>query len=75
LPGFNPVCPERGPYEASEGIYPVVGKGKNWGWARLKFRLTYPFCFDRVFSGSTFWGDGPKNCVSPRSRERKENDV
>jgi hypothetical protein len=24
----NPVCPQRGPYEASEGIYPVMGKRK-----------------------------------------------
>jgi len=22
----NPDCPQRGPYEASEGIYPVMGK-------------------------------------------------
>jgi hypothetical protein len=22
-PDFNPVCIQRGPYEASEGIYPV----------------------------------------------------
>ncbi len=24
----NPACPQRGPYEASEGIYPVMGKRK-----------------------------------------------
>jgi len=28
LPGPNPVCPQRGSYEASEGIYPVMGKRK-----------------------------------------------
>jgi len=28
LPGPNPVCPQRGPYEGSEGIYPVMGKRK-----------------------------------------------
>jgi hypothetical protein len=27
LRGFNPVCPQRGPYEASEGIYPSHGQG------------------------------------------------
>jgi hypothetical protein len=36
LPGPNPVCPQRGPYEASEGIHPVMGKEKNWGWARIE---------------------------------------
>ncbi len=25
-----PNFPKRGPCEASEGIYPVIGKGKNW---------------------------------------------
>ncbi len=33
LSGPNPVCPQRGPYEASEGIYPVMGNGKKWGRA------------------------------------------
>ncbi len=28
LRGPNPVYPQRGPYEASEGIYPVMGKRK-----------------------------------------------
>ncbi len=28
LPAPNPVCPQRGPYEALEGIYPVMGKRK-----------------------------------------------
>jgi hypothetical protein len=40
LADFNPVCPQRGPYEASEGIHPVMGKGKNWGWASSRFPLT-----------------------------------
>ena len=31
LPGPNPVCPQRGPYEASEGIYPVMGNEKTGG--------------------------------------------
>ncbi len=31
LSGPNRVCPQRGPYEASEGIYPVMGNGKKWG--------------------------------------------
>ncbi len=25
-----PNFPQRGPYEASEGFTPVIGKGKNW---------------------------------------------
>jgi len=29
--GFQPCLPQRGPYEASEGIYPVTGKEENWG--------------------------------------------
>jgi len=28
LAGPNPVCPQRGPYETSEGIYPAMGKRK-----------------------------------------------
>jgi len=28
LSGPNPACPQRGPYETSEGIYPVMGKRK-----------------------------------------------
>ena len=31
LPGPNPVCPQLGPYEASEGIYPVMGDEKTGG--------------------------------------------
>jgi len=31
LPGSNPLCPQRGPYEASEGIYPVMGNEKTAG--------------------------------------------
>jgi hypothetical protein len=27
---FHPVCPQRGPYEASEGFYPDHGRRKNW---------------------------------------------
>ncbi len=38
LQGFNPVCPQRGPYEASEGIYTVMGREKNWGWALVTIR-------------------------------------
>ena len=32
---INPDCPERGPYEASERIYPGHGQQKP-GWAREK---------------------------------------
>jgi hypothetical protein len=27
--GVDAVCPENGPYEAPEGIYPGCGQGKN----------------------------------------------
>jgi len=33
ITGLDPVCPQCGPYEASEGIYPGHGQIKNWGWA------------------------------------------
>jgi len=29
--GLDPVCRQRGPYEASEGIYPGRGQGKKLG--------------------------------------------
>jgi hypothetical protein len=34
MTGLDPVYPQRGPYEASEGIYRGRGQKKNWGWAR-----------------------------------------
>ena len=40
---FNPVCPQRGPYEASKGTYPVMGKGKKLGVG------TYCLSLDSLF--------------------------
>jgi hypothetical protein len=31
LGAFNPVCPQRGPYEASEGIYSGYGRNEKTG--------------------------------------------
>jgi len=49
LPGPNPVCPQRGPYEASEGIYPVMGKrklgeGKLLHFSSFKLQVHPFFC-------------------------------
>jgi len=35
ITGLDPVCPQCGPYEASEGIYPGHRRIKNWGWAKI----------------------------------------
>jgi hypothetical protein len=49
LAGFHPVCPQRGPYEASEGIYPGHGHRKNWK-ASQNYSLTVPLehLYDKV---------------------------
>ena len=44
--GFQPCLPQRGPYEASEGIYPVTGN-KNWGG-----RAVHPYCQSFNSSGT-----------------------
>ncbi len=47
LSGPNPVCPQRGPYEASEGIYPV-GQGNKLGEGKGMPTLPIPsFLFAR----------------------------
>ena len=36
MPDFDPGYPQRGPYEASEGIYPGGGQGKTGGGQALE---------------------------------------
>ncbi len=36
LAKFQSCLPQRGPYEASEGIYPFAGQTKEWGWAGIQ---------------------------------------
>ncbi len=55
LSGPNPVCPQRGPYEASEGIYPVIGNGKKWERARIfgsnngcLVNFEFSYCFPTI---------------------------
>jgi len=53
ITGLDPVCPQCGPYEASEGIYPGHGQIKNWGWARWAKILTgFEICFNFFIGGS-----------------------
>ncbi len=39
--GFDPEYPRRGPYEASEGIYPGRGQGKTGGGQGNLPRILY----------------------------------
>ena len=54
LVGFQPCLPQRGPYEASEGIYPVMGNEKmGEGMGIVIIDTVFPFLIISQPKGST----------------------